>query len=1183
MIDLPPKFKQALGNGVRTSLYPLIKIYKGYRIDDTIPDDAESINLSIKETNVSGSAYKPLLLNLPSINSSADIINNKYTISSVSLSISNAPFQGKIFSDDIQSLLNAVVQVYYCANGIDSIDDCLLVYTGTIRRFSQSTETIKLELEDATQQILSTKIPSTLIPDDVTYKEEDIGKPYPMVYGYVDKSPLILKASPDPETGAVYEIMSNLIIDKPNQKIAGTWNLSLSELYENDKIEDTLLTPNLITDENYLFVYNDGFLPINRIMPDGWAFNYNSEDGPSTYETSTLDGKILYNIDNDVSYGPNIKLSAEAQTIMTQIEQFTDTGIPTRIYRPIIKTGFFAKNSNNTTWEHNGYGIDNENKIYGFNNLDTSLWDPRKEVVKSKDVFLGNFVGPNINDDSPAKNEYSRDWGLDNPMWWEPTTINELVPPYGGNLVQWSYKDINWENNKGNGEFPVSYIQNGDLNSGIHLTSQTYQTHSSPPNSGCFVKLMLNKAPSFNCVTKIYYTVTYYQPQNIGANAQFRAAQMNHMMQPTSLWMNPILESLNPVTPPFFENLNHILSNSNQGDIPFYTDEAEAIQDYDGVSIGVNSRSVQVTGNQISTLFNDTNASHSIQWGIRDIRGGSFHGFSVQSCVANLQEFYTIQDVLVNDIINRDYFASVAGRLDVNDNEITKSSKIIEDILNNEFNSDIEIEDTNIDDGWEHSFVLNEQKEAKEIFEGVAKSSLFIPSFNASGQFTFIPVHQILNDVSYTTIDNQNILKYSFSLTKLDDIKNSVNVKYKKNYGSGEFDKETGYKLIDANNNEFDNYDAVTQSIFNDTTKHYNIDYYGLTSEEAKLEVETNYIRDDETARKLQKKLVSWYANQHLIIKIDLSINYINLETGDYIHFNELVGGKLAFGYDYTKTDFKNGQIVYPIFFITKINKSLNKVTIEAIQVHRGEYGQDDEEIFLDEETETVVDGGGTSGQGNWELPDSNNNSNYSDETIVDEEVVVEEYLNCSWYQGNNNLDNAPQILLDTNIEGEFNCDVVITYNDEEIVHPETGAVLIPVIQDNEHNASDYINVSKTEYTNAEGNIQGGSVMLSTPYLIPEEHNGIVGLVRVYYQGTTYSVELNFAQNYVYVPPPILGDINGDGIVNILDVVMMGLAIQGGTQTQTDFLADNPQGDINGDGILSILDIILLINMIQEQ
>ena len=198
MLELPPKFKSALGNGIRTSLFPVVRFYKDVRLDE--PDtwnEAESVNLSIKDTNLDGIAFDPLLINAPSIKSSADVINNKYTISSVSLSISNAPYNGKIFSDGIQSLLNAVCQVYYCANGLDSLDDCLLVYTGTVRRFNQSAESIKLELEDITEQMLTTKIPSSLVPDDINepYREKDKNKPYPMVYGYVDKSPLIPRSS----------------------------------------------------------------------------------------------------------------------------------------------------------------------------------------------------------------------------------------------------------------------------------------------------------------------------------------------------------------------------------------------------------------------------------------------------------------------------------------------------------------------------------------------------------------------------------------------------------------------------------------------------------------------------------------------------------------------------------------------------------------------------------------------------------------------------------------------------------------------------------------------------------------------------------------------------------------------------------------------------------------------------
>lgn len=261
MLTLPSKFKQALGNGTRTSLYSLVKIYKGYQIDDTIPDDAEAINLSIKETNISGEAYNPLLLNSPSISSKADIINNKYTISSVSLSISNAPYNGKIFSDDIPSLLNAVVQVYYAANGLDTLEDCLLVYTGTIRRYSQSAETLNLTLEDLTEQKLTTKIPATLIEDDGYHKEEDIGKPYPMVYGLVDKSPLI------------YTLEDKLEIDKPNKQINNYWNGEGVMNYGNNAIQEghPLVDNGYLKLNAFLSVYENGFVPIYKQGTKSWG------------------------------------------------------------------------------------------------------------------------------------------------------------------------------------------------------------------------------------------------------------------------------------------------------------------------------------------------------------------------------------------------------------------------------------------------------------------------------------------------------------------------------------------------------------------------------------------------------------------------------------------------------------------------------------------------------------------------------------------------------------------------------------------------------------------------------------------------------------------------------------------------------------------------------------------------
>lgn len=61
-----------------------------------------------------------------------------------------------------------------------------------------------------------------------------------------------------------------------------------------------------------------------------------------------------------------------------------------------------------------------------------------------------------------------------------------------------------------------------------------------------------------------------------------------------------------------------------------------------------------------------------------------------------------------------------------------------------------------------------------------------------------------------------------------------------------------------------------------------------------------------------------WYCNQHLITKIELPPHYMYLEAGDYIKLSELLGGKLAFGYDYTTPERRNGQLIYDVFLLQK-------------------------------------------------------------------------------------------------------------------------------------------------------------------------------------------------------------------------------------------------------------------------
>ena len=81
------------------------------------------------------------------------------------------------------------------------------------------------------------------------------------------------------------------------------------------------------------------------------------------------------------------------------------------------------------------------------------------------------------------------------------------------------------------------------------------------------------------------------------------------------------------------------------------------------------------------------------------------------------------------------------------------------------------------------------------------------------------------------------------------------------------------------------------------------------------------------------------------------------------------------------------------------------------------------------------------------------------------------------------------------------------------------------------------------------------------------------------YIGSIYATSVNNSfKNYIrgvleeHYQHSILGDINGDGFVNIQDVILLVNSILSG---QT-----NPLGDINNDGLVNILDVIQVTNII---
>ena len=211
MLPLPDKFKKDINSRV-TSVHPLVVI--GWDITLNSPLGSAVYISQVKgQLNLSDGSTQFLEdanLKISSIRENINIESRKFNINNISITLSNYDnFSDRLAEVD---LMNKNVAVFWKSQSAKSLDDCLLVYIAIIKRYDHDEKTIRIQLEDQTQDQISKDVPiANLGTGERVYSDDYNNRYIPIAYGQIPYAPAVIwpktqSENPDNEDSGFYVI-----------------------------------------------------------------------------------------------------------------------------------------------------------------------------------------------------------------------------------------------------------------------------------------------------------------------------------------------------------------------------------------------------------------------------------------------------------------------------------------------------------------------------------------------------------------------------------------------------------------------------------------------------------------------------------------------------------------------------------------------------------------------------------------------------------------------------------------------------------------------------------------------------------------------------------------------------------------------------------------------------------------
>ena len=1094
----------------------------------------------------------PLLLSISSVNQNIDIESKNFKTSSVTITFTNAEYNGKKLSDYLlpfegavnQSLINVKVSVflktphtdiiindedrltlsYFSDETYDKDRLCPVFFRGRIINYKHKNDTFTIEVEDSSNYDIHRDLPRTFLPDNDSMIDGYRNKLIPIVYGTVDKSPVML----DNSTG----------------EIQGIFDSDFRSSLASDSV---------------------------------------SEEGVFGYKpkVSLVKGNSILGITPDVEYGNMDYYNELESNVIVGEPQWKE-----EIKVDINQSAGTVDTKNVIAFKPNALSRD------GFMQT-KSIFKPSKVQYKAP-ISSGDWGYDVYGETSPVAGAQGGGFGMneDHEQFENILTENDVK----------AYVDGNYNIISGNEEIHCyTNIVTENVASFI-ATSKTSLVIDTIKDVSAKEQKLINIAVNGFPISELSVAVLSdgnFDPdvQDIGDDITLKGA-IDGEYNFTSVNGND--DGIGGTTPSYWYNLVAFGEDSEES---HYNSDAP----FQVVSSWYSGDGAPATSDPI--VFFQHNAKgmrihlcHRVKF--TGILSGTFNHIFNSYFKTNISELDAQSFVDIESPFENKIYANIEGRTNGN------PADIIKDILETELdfaNSGlgyVMYDELDYKIAYNQNLfiklgfsVFDKQINSKKLIQEISKNTLMNPAITSDGIFRFnciksrywitpegwnyvTPEERDRGTTDYEearSINNFDVIKYSFDLTDISELYTKVEVHYNYDYAFNDYTKKTEEDFDNAGMaNAFDK----NSNVYENWLKYYPINNY----DDHILKIESKYIRKSVSADRLSKYLFNYYKNQHLIVKLDLPIKYIDLEIGDLIKFTDLIEGQRAYGIDYTELSEKpDNQLVYPLFFVKSIKKSIDGVFIEAIQLHEIYDLEDNITLYEDiGEEDLIFDSNNQSrkfifkelyndafNHGNI-APNLTSNLHYDiyfglEKWLIQEVLGLEssaEHLQSYddlWELPENPLTSPQKILtIQTHdpetdeIKVEFN--IYATYNDSTGEYDYEITVPIDALE-NEQTMSLYQDITPI------------SVTIEKP--IPSN--------KVYRFDPPFPIR-------AYIPPQeedvLLGDVNGDGVVNVLDVMASMSMILGTANGSND---RQMAGDINGDGILNILDVVALANIILEQ